>query len=64
MAAHAGGFHRELISTDGGRGRRVHRQLNSVAFLLHQGGLPPAVLQALHQRDDDLGSLGNGWQRP
>lgn len=64
MAAHAGGFHRELISADGGRGRRVHRQLNPVAFLLHRGSLPSPAHQALHQRDVDLGPLCHGWQRP
>lgn len=66
MAARAGGFHRQLISADGGRGRRLHPQLDPVSFLLHQGSFPPAVLQvlqvlqalqALHQRDVDLGSL-------
>lgn len=68
MAARAGGFHRQLISADGGRGRRVHLQLDPAAFLLQQDSLPPAVLLqvllVLHQRDADLGSLGHGWQRP
>lgn len=57
-------FHRELISANDGCGWRIHWQLDSVAVLFHNSSLPTIILQVLHQRDDDMGSLWHCWQWP
>ena len=57
-------LHRELVSADDRRGWRINRQLYLSVVLFHNSSLPAAVLQVLHKRDDDMGSLRHRRQRP
>lgn len=57
-------FHCELITANDGCGWRIHGELSSVVDLFHNSSLPTIVLQVVHQRDDDMGSLWHCRQRP
>lgn len=52
----------EAEQADHSGGRGVHGQLDLVAGLLCDLGLPAIVLQVLHQRNDDVGSFGHDRQ--
>lgn len=55
--------HREPIQATHGTGWRVDGQLDFVAILFHDLGLPAFILQGIHPWNDDMSAFGHHGQR-